>query len=330
MESAALGGAHRSRSRAGTPGVAVLGVLLALCAPACVDTTRIAEADGPSTPASPSTTPATVATTATTAPPRVVTVELPEGTTEVATVRADRPWVEVRRDPPPGWDRMTPVVRPADAPPPRSAADLDRVALPSSAEPISGRHVSDRGWRFANPTTYRPPQPLTFGVVERRGSWIRVQLPVRPNGTSGWIHGNQVDLTPTALSVTVSLSGRTLVVADGATTLLETPVAVGAPSTPTPLGRFHVTDVVPSVDPAGPYGPVALALDGYSEALDSFPGASAAGSPDDLAPVLAVHGTNRPGTIGRALSNGCPRVANTTMSELAALVPAGTPVDIVA
>ena len=45
-------------------------------------------------------------------------------------------------------------------------------------------------------------------------------------------------------------------------------------------------------------------------------------------PVLALHGTNRPASVGRAMSNGCPRLYNEDMLRLAELVPAGTPVRI--
>jgi lipoprotein-anchoring transpeptidase ErfK/SrfK len=89
-----------------------------------------------------------------------------------------------------------------------------------------------------------------------------------------------------------------------------------------------VTDLVPSVDPAGPYGPLALALNGYSEVMDRFGSVSVAGSPDDVAPVLAIHGTNQPSSIGRAASNGCPRLSDEDILRLASLVPAGTPVEI--
>jgi lipoprotein-anchoring transpeptidase ErfK/SrfK len=44
--------------------------------------------------------------------------------------------------------------------------------------------------------------------------------------------------------------------------------------------------------------------------------------------VLAIHGTNRPDSIGKAASNGCPRLFNEDILKLAALVPAGTPVQI--
>ncbi|CAB4543247.1 unannotated protein [freshwater metagenome] len=126
----------------------------------------------------------------------------------------------------------------------------------------------------------------------------------------------------------ISLTDRSLRVVEAGQELLTAPISVGRPSSPTPTGSFYVTDIVPSANPAGGYGPVALALNGYSEAMDTFGGENAEGTPDSLAPVLAVHGTNKPDSIGRAASNGCPRLFNQDILKLAALVPAGTPVAI--
>lgn len=254
---------------------------------------------------------------------------LPAGTAEVATVRAELASVTVRALPPATWDdRTDDVVRSDDARPPRSALDVDRVALPSAEVPVPGREVAAGGWRFANPTTYDPPQPLTFGVVQRRGDWVQVQLPVRPNGTSGWLHQDEVELTRTTRSVHVSLGERRLRVLDAGIELLSVPTAIGRPASPTPTGTFTVTDLVPSADPAGSYGPIALALDGHSEVMDAFPSENAAGAPDETAPVLAIHGTNRPASVGQAASNGCPRLTNADVLRLAQLAPAGTPVFI--
>ncbi len=69
------------------------------------------------------------------------------------------------------------------------------------------------------------------------------------------------------------------------------------------------------------YGPYILSLSAFSEALDSFGGG---------VPVIAIHGTNDPGLIGGAFSNGCIRIPNEAIRVLADNVPMGTPVDIVA
>jgi lipoprotein-anchoring transpeptidase ErfK/SrfK len=256
-------------------------------------------------------------------------IVLPAGTREVATVLPELGEVVVRRTPPVGWDRrLTPVVTPSGPEPPRSALDRDRVALPNEQQAIVGRAVTPKGWVFENPTSYRPPQPLVFGVVQRQGDWLEVQLPVRPNGTTGWIRSSRVTLSSTTMSVQVSLSERRLRVVDAGAVLVDVPAGIGRPATPTPTGTFTVTDVVPSANPAGGYGPVALALDGYSEVMDSFAGESGEDAPDATVPVLAVHGTNRPESVGQAQSNGCPRLYNDDMLRVAAMVPAGTPVQI--
>lgn len=286
-----------------------------------------------STDRAPSTTtvavnPAPADTTAGTTP-RVRVEPLSAGTRQVAHVRPPVTSLRIQATAPPGWnDALSPVVAPSDPVPPRSGQDIGRAAIPSPAIPVNGRDVAAGGWSLANPSTYEPPQPLVLGVVERQGDWVQVQVPVRPNGTTGWVRLADVELTTTTRSIVVSLSQRTLRVVDGAQVLMDLPTAVGRAATPTPTGTFTVTDLVPSTDPAGPYGPIALALDGHSEALDAFPSDNAGDAPDAVAPVLAIHGTNRPASIGQATSNGCPRLLNDQILELARLAPAGTPVHI--
>ena len=290
--------------------------------------------DEPSADVAAVTSTSTTPTAPTTTSIVVVHETLPAGVSEVATVHPGLDDVAVRATPPPGWDAtLTPVVTSTDPEPPRSGLDLARVPMPSAEAPIAGRHVAADGWTFANPTTFTPPQPLVFGVVQRQGDWIQVLVPVRPNGTVGWLPAASATVTRTDQSVEVSLTERRLRVVRAGVEELSAPVSIGRPSTPTPTGEFYVTDVVPSVNPAGGYGPVALALNGYSEVMDEFAGesgvgASGEGAPDAIAPVLALHGTNRPASVGRAMSNGCPRLYNDDMVRLAELVPAGTPVRI--
>lgn len=272
---------------------------------------------------------AATTTESTTTTKVVVREVLPAGTREVATALPTVTELRVRAEPPSGWDRdLSPVVTSGDPLPPRSAQDLQRVALPTPEQPIAGRRATATGWQFSNPTPYQPPQPLVLGVVERQGDWIEVQLPVRPNGTTGWVRARDVELSATTRSVRVSLSERRVQLVDAGAVLLDVPAGIGRPSTPTPTGWFTVTDIVPSANPEGGYGPVALALDSYSEAMDSFVGENGGDTPDAKAPVLAIHGTNRPSSVGAAQSNGCPRLFNDDMVQLAQLTPAGTPVFI--
>lgn len=307
------------------------GVAAALVVATVVVVTALVEHERSTEPTAPaSTSPSTTVATSTTTTTIVIErTTLPAGTAELATARPEITDVQVRSTPPPGWDStLSPVVTSSTPQPPRSGLDAGRVPLPSAEVPIAGRHVSQSGWTFSNPTTYQPPQPLVFGVVQRQGDWVQVQLPVRPNGTTGWVSGSQVTVASTTRSVQISLSERRLRLVDQGSTLLDVPVGIGRPSTPTPSGAFTVTDIVPSLNPAGGYGPVALALDGYSEVMDSFAGESGTGTPDEISPVLAIHGTNQPSSVGAARSNGCPRLYNQDVLQLAQLAPAGTPVQI--
>ena len=172
-------------------------------------------------------------------------------------------------------------------------------------------------WGITNPTYFG--SPLKLRVVQRSddGEWLRVQLPVRPNHTTGWIPTSQATLSSTSMSVRVDLTTKTMHVWDGSTLVLETQTTIGAPGTPTPLGTFFVNDYVAG---SGSYGPHILSLSAYSKTLETFNGG---------VPVIAIHGTNRPDLIDGAHSNGCVRVTNDIVTQLKGMLPVGTPVQIV-
>jgi len=259
--------------------------------------------------AAPSTT--TTTTTTTTIPP--VRHEITIATAKV-------PSLSILRDPPAGWDTTAASVRWDQPEPPSSIGSLpERPALPRPDYPLAGRYSSDTGWAFSNPTSFGGP--LTLMVTEQRGDWLKVEVPVRPNGTDGYVKASDVDLATTTQHIELHVGERKLKVYDGDTLTAESSVVVGKDETRTPLGRFFVTDQVVQKNPAGFYGPLILALSAYSEQLDIF---------DDGVPVIAMHGTSRPDLIGQAVSNGCIRVPNEVITQIGATVPVGTPVDILA
>jgi lipoprotein-anchoring transpeptidase ErfK/SrfK len=164
--------------------------------------------------------------------------------------------------------------------------------------------------------------PNVFSVRGRidRGcapQWLRVQLPIKPNGIEGWVRAADVTLAPVQTRITVDLSARRVVLYRNGRVVLRTVAAVGAPATPTPTGRFYVNQRFRE-DPSGPYGPAAIGISAYSNVLTWW----AQGGP------VAIHGTNRPETIGRAASNGCIHVPNGLLLRLFRMTPAGTPVVI--
>lgn len=163
---------------------------------------------------------------------------------------------------------------------------------------------------------------LVMLVVEQQRDWLKVLLPVRPNGSSGWIHTADVDLGVTGFRVVVELGKHEITVWDRNDVFLQEPVGVGASGrTPTTIGQFYVIQSLKTI-PAdyAAYGPHAFALSGFSEVLYSF-GNGGTG-------VLGIHGTSDTSSLGRDVSNGCIRMSNSGILKLAEVLPVGTPVEI--
>lgn len=158
--------------------------------------------------------------------------------------------------------------------------------------------------------------PRVLLVQKAVPGWVQVLLPMRPNGSSGWVAAADVRLETIRDQVSVDLSARRLVIVLNGQTVTSTPVAVGSKKDPTPKGRFFVTDRVRPPDPNGTYGAFALGLSAHSPTLSEF------GSGDGQ---VGIHGTNVPTSIGKAVSHGCIRVP-ADVAALLARVPLGTPV----
>lgn len=159
-----------------------------------------------------------------------------------------------------------------------------------------------------------------FLVKQLESSWVQVYVPERPNGSTAWVEEAQVALQPDPYEVVASISRRSLVVIDGGRVALQVPIAVGASSTPTPLGTFFITELLKQPDPHGVYGPYAYGLSAFSNVLLHF-----GGGPGQI----GLHGTNDPTSIGTASSHGCLRVANPVIERLIGFLPLGTPVVLV-
>jgi len=149
--------------------------------------------------------------------------------------------------------------------------------------------------------------PRVFLVKSRRGDWLEVLLPVRPNGTKGWIRTSEVSLSENDYRIRIEI-------------IDEEPIGVGQGNTPTPGGEYYITELLAQPNPNGPYGPYAYGLSGYSDVLRTFAGADG---------VIGLHGTNDPAGLGHDVSHGCIRMSNDGISRLARELPLGTPVVIV-
>jgi lipoprotein-anchoring transpeptidase ErfK/SrfK len=160
---------------------------------------------------------------------------------------------------------------------------------------------------------------LVFLAQEERSDWVKVLLPVRPNGSTGWVKASDVSLATHDYRIQVEVGAHKLTVYKGNDVFLEDTVAVGAAATPTTLGTFYTTGLFDTGSTQPVYGPYAYPLSGYSEVLFSFGGGEG---------QMGIHGTNEPSSLGRSVSNGCIRMSNAAITKLAKTLPVGVPVEI--
>jgi lipoprotein-anchoring transpeptidase ErfK/SrfK len=176
--------------------------------------------------------------------------------------------------------------------------------------------------KLTDKTEYNIPRTYLVTDQTSHPGWLNVLLPIRPNGASGWIKAGDVTLGTSDYEIRIEVGAHKLTLLKLGQPVLESGVVVGADKTPTPPGTFYVTDPLDlHSQPNAGYGVFALGISGYSEVLTSFKGGPG---------QLAVHGTNNPDQVGQNISNGCVRVPNDIIEQLAAQAPLGTPVTIVA
>jgi hypothetical protein len=161
-----------------------------------------------------------------------------------------------------------------------------------------------------------------LSVVGRDGRWLHVATADLPSGRDGWIDAGAsgVTLASTRVSIVIRLGARTLELRRDRRVVRRFTVGIGAPSSPTPTGRFAVTDKLRGGAYSPAYGCCILAL---SARQTHLPAGWTGGD------RIAIHGTNAPATIGRALSTGCVHADDAELRYLMARVPLGTPVRII-
>jgi lipoprotein-anchoring transpeptidase ErfK/SrfK len=228
-------------------------------------------------------------------------------------------------------------VQPRPKPAPTRAVPPPRQCS-AAARTLGSRTIAYVGEAAHGATAYKTPggavvarfgrvnvngYPTFFGVLGERGGcgaarWYHVQLPIRPNGATGWVRGDDLQLHPIRARIEVDLSRRLLTLYRGGRRVFSATVAVGSSATPTPLGRYYVNQRLIPEDPGGAYGPAAIGISAFSPVLTGW----AQGGP------VAIHGTNEPWSIGHAVSNGCIRLPNATLTRLFRVAVAGTPVVI--
>jgi lipoprotein-anchoring transpeptidase ErfK/SrfK len=206
------------------------------------------------------------------------------------------------------------------APPTRATgATTALVVAPTHARARPGR--TRQVARVGTLTDWsRHPQRLL--VLDRDGGWLKVLLPSRPNGSSGWIPRDKVLLGRTPYWLRLRLGTRRLTVFRDGEPVRRFGAVIGAPATPTPRGLAAIYERNRQPNPRGFLGRWALSLTAHSNVLESF-----GGGPGRVA-IHGREGASLRDPLGSARSHGCIRITSGAVTWLARRTTPGTPVEV--
>ena len=190
--------------------------------------------------------------------------------------------------------------------------------IPARALPSASARIITR----LKPITPEQTQNLVLaleGQINAKGEyWVRVRLPILPNGRTGWVPRGALGTYNkiwTHLVIDRRLFSATLYKRGAA--VFSTRVGVGKPYWPTPAGEFYVRERITGFSDLI-YGPLAFGTNARSAVLTDWPGGG----------FIGIHGTNQPEILPGRVSHGCVRMPNPAILRLARLMPLGTPVTI--
>ena len=223
-------------------------------------------------------------------------------------------------------------------PPPTALARTS--ANPNVSIVATARHdlpkvgIFDSDGATAASRTLDNPQPsgapLVFLVKKLSTDYVNVYLPVRPNGSTGWVKRSDVVLSHHDWRVLVETGSHQITVychdscppessPPPNDIFLQEPIAVGKQDTPTPGGVYYIKELLKPPDPTTVYGPYAYGLSGFSNVLQTFNGGEG---------VIGIHGNNDASVLGHDVSHGCIRMSNPGITKLVSVLPLGVPVEI--
>jgi hypothetical protein len=155
------------------------------------------------------------------------------------------------------------------------------------------------------------------GKLDAAGDpWLRIRIPMRPNGSSGWVRADALsDLYVVRTQLVIDRTMKRATLFKDGRRVWQAPVGIGKVGTPTPRGKFYVREVLKGDGKV--YGTWAFGTSAYSSISD-WPNGG----------VVGIHGTNQPQLVPGRPSHGCVRVRNAKINLLKRLMPIGTPIEI--
>jgi hypothetical protein len=157
---------------------------------------------------------------------------------------------------------------------------------------------------------------LSRWIDPRGNTWLRVRVPMRPNGRKGWVPADALgDLTVVRKMIDVDKRSLRVRLFDRGRVVFTARIGIGKAATPTPAGKFYIREKF-RVHGVPLYGTHAIGTSAYAPSLSEWPGGG----------VVGLHGTNQPGLIPGRPSHGCIRLKNRDIARLYRLAPRGTPI----
>jgi hypothetical protein len=222
---------------------------------------------------------------------------------------------------------LPPPVAPAFTPgtPHRLHADPYRSRWAPVRRRVPARRAPRRDAPIVAEVSTRTPEGTAniVAVLEHREDragavWVRVRLPILPNGSTGWVLRSALGgYASVDTRLEVDLHGLRATLYRAGRAVLRADIGVGMARAPTPRGHFYVRNRLTRY--ASPtYGPIAFGTSARSATLTDWPGGG----------FVGIHGTDRPDLLPGRVSHGCIRMRNEDILELARLMPVGTAVTI--
>jgi L,D-transpeptidase-like protein len=191
------------------------------------------------------------------------------------------------------------------------------TALARDRPATSGRVVAEL--RMSTPEGTANVLTVLRAKLDAAGAlWVKVRLPVLPNGSVGWVHREALGAYQTVSThLVVDRQRLRATLYQNGKAIFTAAVGVGTAYWPTPAGEFTVRSELTRY--ASPfYGPVALGTSARSAVLTDWPAGG----------FVGIHGTSEPQLLPGRVSHGCIRMGNPDILRLAELMPVGTPLTI--
>jgi lipoprotein-anchoring transpeptidase ErfK/SrfK len=229
--------------------------------------------------------------------------------------------IEPLPSPSPSAPSPTPSPSPSPSPSPTGPPEGTYLIahLPGDVPAFSGPGGTETGVVAGEWWGY----PSELPIIDEQEGFLQVRVQPRPNESTAWIKKDAVTISPTPYRIVINVETYRVTLFEDGHEVFTAPAGVGKSATPTPLGHFFVTMLTEGPKPS--YGPQVLALSAHSETIENWQGSGDA--------IGAIHGPigadARIGTTGGAFTNGCVRLHLDDLAKLY-VVPAGTPVDVIA